>query len=179
MKKCLLVLSTVFLLTAFNSCEKVVNNDAPLCHDGILNGGEQEIDCGAGGANCEKCPDPGTMTCTLGHSDYVASVTMGQILGPNIRVYGNDYRNNRTRPLMFMFVPTALNTPLPTGPVSFTYNGEAYINEEGDSGKVVITYMDTVRKIISGTFWFTGGRTTGPDTTSARDGVFTNIRYNH
>jgi|ERR1043165_2023827 hypothetical protein len=178
MKKFLLALCTGLFLVAFNSCEKTDTNNGsgPLCHDGKLNGGEQEIDCGGG---CGPCPDPGTLTCKLGTSEYIASVTLGQILGPNIRVYGNDYRNNRTRPLMFMFVPGQLNTEIPIGAVSFAYNGEAYIMEAGDSGKVVITALDTTRKIISGTFWFSGNRTTGRDTATAREGVFTNIRYNN
>lgn len=78
-----------------------------------------------------------------------------------------------------MFIPSAVNQPLPVTSVSFSYNGEAYAMEAGDRGEVVLTTLDTLRKIASGTFWFTANRTTGPDSTGALNGVFSNIRYNH
>ncbi|HLP49287.1 MAG TPA: hypothetical protein VK154_00230 [Chitinophagales bacterium] len=175
MKRLLLVLSTALLLTAISSCEKTDDtgnkNDTSLCNDGILNGGETEIDCGAA---CDDCPPPATMSCTLGNTSFVAHTCYGMILGPNIRIYGND-----NRPVHFMFVPSQLNVELPINAVSFAYNGEAYAMEPGDSGRVVLTYLDTVRKIASGSFYFTGNRVTGPNSASVTGGAFANVRYDH
>lgn len=174
MKNLHLICIAVLLITGFNSCTKSVDSHTVLCNDGILNGGESEIDCGA---SCGDCPEAGTVSCRLGNSDFLStnpSKTYGQRLASSIRIYGND-----GRPLFFMFVPGPVNQEVPITSVSFAYNGEAYAMEPGDSGKVTLTSLDTLRKIASGTFWFTGNRTTGPDTTSARNGVFTNIRYNH
>lgn len=175
MKRLLLVLSTTILLSGLSSCEKEDGNTiadyTKYCGDGIKNGYETEIDCGG---DCEACPTPATMTCTLGNTNFTAHTCFGQILGPNIRIYGND-----NRPVHFMFVPSQLNTELPITALSFAYNGEAYGLEAGDSGRVVLTYLDTVRKIASGTFYFTGNRVTGPSSASASDGVFTNVRYGH
>lgn len=176
MKRLLLVLSTVVLLSAFSSCEEedgtLVKKDySSLCNDGILNGYETEIDCGG---DCDDCPPPATLQCTMGNTSFVAHTCFGQILGPNIRVYGND-----NRPMNFMFVPSQLNTVLPIHAVSFAYNGEAYAMEAGDSGRVVVTSLDTLRKIISGTFYFTGNRVTGPNSASVSGGVFNNVRYDH
>jgi hypothetical protein len=170
MKKAFIVLATSILISGFYSCDKTDSKTA-LCNNGIKDGGETDIDCGG---PCQACPDAAAMYCTLGTSSYVSTATSGQILGPSIRVYGND-----PRPLNFMFVPAGLNQPIPITSVSFAYRGEAYAMAAGDSGRVVLTELDTVRKIASGTFWFTGKRTTGPDTTSARNGVFTNVRYNN
>ncbi len=173
MKNLSLTCLAVLLTTGFYSCSKSTDHTA-LCHDGILNGGETEIDCGAA---CQACPGAPSINCTLGNSTFTSTnpaVTYGQMLASSIRIYGND-----SRPLFFMFVPGAVNQEVPVSSVSFAYNGEAWAMEAGDSGKVVLTSIDTLRKVVSGTFWFTAGRTTGPDTTSARNGVFTNIRYNH
>lgn len=175
MKRLLLVLSTIVLLSGFSSCEKEDGNNktnySQYCSDGIKNGAETEVDCGG---DCEACLPAATMTCTLGNSNFTAHTCFGQILGPNIRIYGND-----NRPVHFMFVPSQLNTELPITALSFAYNGEAYGLEVGDSGRVVLTYLDTVRKIASGTFYFTGNRVTGPSSASASNGVFTNVRYGH
>ena len=174
MKKLFILCTALILLTGIYSCETVADDKTALCNNGIMDGGETEIDCGAA---CANCPDAPTISCIVGNSNFVASGSThvyGQQLTPSIRVYGNN-----GNPLFFMFPPGELNQPLPVGAVSFAYNGEAYTMESGDSGKVVITAQDTLRKIISGTFWFTAGRVTGPDTTSVREGVFTNVRYNN
>ena len=173
MKNLYFFLISAFLITGINSCTKTDSKTA-LCSNGILDGGETEIDCGAA---CQACPASAVVTCTVGNSSFVStnpSNTYGQQLAYSIRIYGND-----SRPLNFMFVPAPVGQPTPISSVSFTYNGEAYIIEPGDSGKVILTANDTLRKIASGTFWFTAGRVTGPDTTSVRNGVFTNVRYNH
>ena len=174
MKKFSLLIVTLFLITGFYSCNKVEDNKTALCNNGIQDGGETEIDCGAA---CTACPGAPSISCNLGNSSFVSTNpanTYGQTLGPSIRIYGND-----GRPLFFMFIPSAVNQPLPVTSVSFSYNWEAYAMEAGDRGEVVLTTLDTLRKIASGTFWFTANRTTGPDSTGALNGVFSNIRYNH
>ena len=172
MKNIFPLLILAFIATGIYSCEKKTDT-AKACSDGILNGGETEIDCGAA---CAACPANGIVSCTIGNSSFVSANanTYGQILSNSIRIYGND-----GRPFNFMFIPAPVGQPTAVNSVNVTYNGEAYIMEPGDSGKVVLTALDTLRKIASGTFWFTAGRVTGPDTTSVRDGLFTNIRYNH
>jgi len=162
-----------FLIAGMDSCKTEDAVKDEFCNDGILNAGEVEIDCGTG---CEPCPSEGSVNCIVGNSTFFASGThaYGQQLGPNIRIYGNN-----GNPLFFMFKPSPLNQPVAITAVSFAYRGEAYTMEPGDSGRAVLTALDTVRKIASGTFWFTAGRVTGPDTASVREGVFTNVRYNH
>ncbi len=174
MKKLVLALSVTLLLLGFNSCEKEDTSNGQstaLCNDGIKNGGETEVDCGG---PCTACLPAATMTCTLGNTPFVAHTCNGYTLGTSIRIYGND-----NRPLHFMFSPSQLNVELPMTAVSFAYNGEAYALEPGDSGRVVLTYLDTVHKIASGTFYMTANRVTGPNSATVTNGVFTNVRYNH
>lgn len=173
MNKIYLLCTALLLITSINSCKTEEDQKTIFCHDGILNGGEEEIDCGAG---CGDCPSEGTLSCIVGNTSFVAtgSKVFGQVLGPSLRIYGNN-----GDPLNFMFVTSDLNKAVPITSVSFAYHGEAYTLEPGDSGYATLTAIDTLRKIASGTFWFTAGRVTGPDTTSVREGVFTNVRYNH
>lgn len=168
MKNLVMMLALFLLATGFFSCEKTTTVDASaLCNNGIKDTTEAEIDCGE---FCEPCPPTGTFSCKMGPTDFAVSNSYGQLLPPSIRIYAND-----SRPLMFMFVPTAVNQPLPVNYVSFAYRGEAWTLR--DSGTVVLSKLDTIRNIVSGTFYVNARRVTGSDTTSLRDGVFTNIRY--
>ena len=156
-------------LTIFFSCTKTTST---TCNNGIKDAGEQEIDCG--GTSCKPCLPAGTLTCTLGTTAYVGTSTGGQILGPSIRVYADD---NQNRPLNFMFVPGALNQPINIASANFSYQGDPYTKQGGDTGTVYITALDTTRKIISGTFAFSASRFTGGISDAATNGIFTNIRY--
>jgi hypothetical protein len=168
MKNLLLALTVSLFVLGFYSCEKKPIDASTLCHNGIKDTTETEIDCGG---SCEPCPPKGTFSCKMGNTNFTVNNAYGQIASPSIRIYANDQR-----PLMFMFVPTGINQRLPVNYVSFAYRGEAWTLK--DSGTVILTSLDTVRKIASGTFYFNARRTTGSDTTSVRNGVFTNIRYN-
>ena len=169
MKNFILLLTTLFLATGFYSCEKKVETiDTAHCGNGIKDGDEKEVDCG--GAGCDACAPRGTFFCNIGNTTFTVPDAIGQVFSPSIRLYAND-----SRPLLLMFVPTATNQSLPINYVSFAYRGEAYTLR--DSGSVVLTKLDTVRKIISGTFYVNARRTTSSDTTSIQNGVFENIRY--
>ncbi len=170
MKNLVMVLAILFLATGFYSCEKTTTVDAAsLCTNGIKDTTEAEIDCGGA---CEPCPSGPEFACKMGNDNFTVTNAYGQILTPSIRIYAND-----SRPLMFMFVPTAVNTPLPVNYVSFAYRGEAWTLRDTLPGNVVLSKLDTIRKIVSGTFYVNARRVTGSDTTSLREGVFNNIRY--
>ena len=172
MKNIFTLLTLTFLLTGFYSCNKVEAPDTSYCHNGIKDGTETEIDCGG---LCDSCAATAVVSCNLGTGTFISTrsdQTFAQVLTNSMRIYAND-----GRAMFFMFQPTALNTPLPIFALNFEYQGEAYTLETGNMGEVMLTSNDTVKKVMSGTFWFTAGRVTGPDTTSARNGVFTNVRY--
>jgi hypothetical protein len=176
MKKTLLCLLSAFLMFGIYSCTKTDDNNAvatALCSNGIKDPGETEIDCGG---PCTACLPPAKLTCTLGGTSYISEKAGGQTLGPSIRVYS--IRDSAEgRPLNFMFLPGPVNQPLRINSLAFSFSGEPYNLGDGDSGVVVLTALDTVKKIISGTFYFTGKRLTTANRTSATDGVFTNVRY--
>ena len=168
----LLVIATVFVTTFYSCTETNTEPDfSSLCNNGLKDGEETEVDCGG---DCDSCPPYGVVHCDLGNTVFnstAANVTFGQILGNSIRIFASD-----GRPMYFMFKPEPIGQPASIFALSADYRGEAYTLEPGDMGEVVITEVDTVRNMLSGTFWFTAGRVTGPDTTSARNGVFTNVR---
>ncbi len=171
-KKLLLLVSVVIMITTYSCTEKNTEpNYSSLCNNGILDGKENEIDCGG---DCDSCAPYGVVSCDLGTSLFRSTRsdrTFGERLGNSFRIHAND-----GRPMYFMFKPEPVGQVSTIFAISFEYNGEAYTLEPGDMGEVVITQYDTLRNLIGGTFWFTAGRVTGADTTSARNGVFTNVR---
>jgi hypothetical protein len=77
-----------------------------------------------------------------------------------------------------MFIPSALNTPLPISSTSFSFDGEPYMKGSGDTGSVYLSAHDTVRHLISGTFAYNGQRVTQSYTKCVvSEGIFTNVRY--
>jgi hypothetical protein len=175
MKKVLFYFASAVIMCSVWSCEKteVKAPDTSLCADGIKNGGETEVDCGG---PCTACLPAGIVNCTLGGTDYKSQSTGGQILGPSIRIYS--VRDSaQGRPLSFMFVPGPVNQPIRISDVSFSFSGEPYHLGEGDSGVVVLTTLDTVKQIASGTFSFIGKRITAAQRVTCTDGVFNNVRY--
>lgn len=172
MKKFLALLVTMILLTGFYSCEKTEDGPSTeFCNNGVKDGLETEIDCGG---VCDSCAPFGVVNCTLGNTVFNSTRsdrTFGEKLGNSFRIHAND-----GRPMYFMFKPEPVGQISPIFAISFEYRGEAYTLEPGDMGEVVITQYDTLHDLIGGTFWFSAGRVTGPDTTSARNGTFTNIR---
>ncbi len=175
MKKILLLLLPALLFIGISGCKKTDDNNpnTALCTNGIKDGGETEIDCGG---SCDACLPAGTLTCTLGGTPYVSEQAGGQVLGPSIRIYS--VRDSaQGRPLNFMFKPGPLNQPIAISSVAFSFGGEPYTMGEGDSGVVVLTALDTLRKIASGNFNFTAKRLTAATRDSCTGGVFTNVRY--
>jgi hypothetical protein len=170
MKRVLLALSVFLSILAMNGCREETNYSA-LCNNNIKDGLETEIDCGG---DCLACPDAATFSCTLGNSSFVSSNAIGQILGPSIRISAVDAEG---RPLNFMFIPAALNQPIQISAGGFSYQGEPYYKGSSDTGTVVITAQDTLRKIISGNFGFRGNRIGSGQVASVSNGVFTNVRY--
>lgn len=179
MKKIIPVLILVFLVTGFYSCTKESDDTSALCNNSIKDGNESEIDCGGA---CTPCPDKGTFSCNItgvpplaASSLYVSNNAAGQVLTPSIRVYGTNQNNS---PLNFMFIPSVLNQLLPISASNFDFVGEPFIKTSGDTGSVVLTYHDTLRHIISGTFSYGAQRVTQSFTKcTVTEGVFTNVRY--
>ncbi len=169
MKK-LLIIFTVIALGNMYACKEETNN-AALCNNGIKDGSETEVDCGG---DCTSCPPAGTFTCTIGSTSYVGVNPIGEILSPSIRISAID---DQSRPMNFMFIPLALNQPIQISAAGFSYQGEPYIKGSSDTGTVLITAQDTLRKIISGTFGFRGNRIGAGQVAAVSNGVFSNIRY--
>jgi len=167
MKTQLLSLLFVSALIGLTSCSKKTD----YCENGILDGDETEIDCGGG---CEACPPYATFTATVDGSPYVASnffdagqngstiyFTTGGTAGTYVGV---------------TFVGTALNTALPITDANITLASQGIFNYQlTDTGSVVLTAIDTERKIISGRVGFSA--TAGPTTKTVSNGVFENVRY--
>ncbi|MCW5909219.1 MAG: hypothetical protein KIS94_15240 [Chitinophagales bacterium] len=166
-----LPLLTIALLVTFTACEKNDNDTSALCNNGILDGKETEIDCGG---DCTDCPPAATFSCTLGVTPFVSTNATGQILGPSIRINAVD---NDGRPMNFMFLPNAVNQPLPLTSAAFSYLGEPYSKGLNDTGSVTITGIDTLRRIISGNFAFSCTRITNNTQNAAKNGAFANVRY--
>lgn len=171
MKKLLILLSVFISVFTISSCEEE-KPDTSFCNNLVKDGNESEVDCGG---NCEACPDAAYLNCTLGTSDYTSvNPPTGQILGPSIRVNAVDAEG---RPLNFMFIVSGLNQPIQISAATFSYHGNPYVKGELDTGTVVITAQDTLRKIISGTFGFRCNRIGAGQVAAASGGVFTNVRY--
>jgi hypothetical protein len=177
MKRIIPVLMIAFIVSGICSCTKKSEGTAVLCDNGVKDGNENEIDCGGA---CTPCPDKGEFHCTIdgvaGSMLYVTKVASGQVLAPSIRVAGQS--QNGDIPFNFMFIPSALNTPLPINASTFNYAGEPYTKGSGDTSTVIVTANDTLRHIISGTFSLGAQRIVGtPSRCAVSNGVFTNIRY--
>lgn len=177
MKNILHVFITVLLFTAFNGCTKPSGIPA-TCSNSVKDGDEIEIDCGG---SCSPCPEAAAITCNLNAFSFVgiSANTYGEYLGSSIRI--NSY-SSASGYLNFMFLPHDLNVPTQLTTGSFIYSGESYVmgvNGSGvsDTGTVIITARDTLRKIMSGTFSFSARRTTGSSAATAKSGLFTNVRY--
>lgn len=177
MKKLLLLFVIFSLVVTISSCEKTVEK-VVNCTNGIKDNDEKEIDCGG---SCDPCPDPATLTCNINSYSFegVSSQTYAGRLGPSLRVYSYSYSSGY---LKFMFIPHDVNVPTQLSTGDFIYNGESYVMGQNaqqvyDTGTVVITSIDTLRHIMSGTFGFSARRTTGSSSARATGGVFTNVRY--
>jgi hypothetical protein len=173
MKNLLSLLLLSVIVFSLYSCEKEEDDgSAALCNNGILDGRETEIDCGGA---CTACPAAATFECTLGNTDFVSTNARGYILGPSIRIAGVDFEG---RPMNFMFLrPLGGDTTIPISGGGFSYKGEPYSKGSDDTGHVTITAHDTLRKIISGRFGFSGNRVASNSEAAVKDGTFTNVRY--
>lgn len=162
---------SLFFLFAMDSCTKSTNNDAALCNNGIKDGKETEIDCNG---DCAPCAGVPALSCTMGGTPYICSNVRGQTLNPSIRIYGTDQGG---RPMNFMFLPGPINQPLPIIDVTLSFDGEPYTYGVHDTGSVTITSIDTLRKVVSGSFGFSARRVTKNTSVAIQSGVFTNVRY--
>lgn len=171
MRTVFLFLLSFFSLFSMYSCTKETNNNAALCNNGIKDGNETEIDCNG---DCAPCAGVPALSCTLGGTAYISSNVRGQTLNPSIRIYGTDQEG---RPMNFMFIPNQINQPVPIVDVALSFSGEPYTYGVNDSGSVTITTIDTLRKVISGTFGFSARRVTKNTGVVVTGGVFSNVRY--
>lgn len=160
--------SCICALLLFSNC-KTEKKDT--CNNGIQDGLETEIDCG--GSSCAACPPPATLSATLSGLNYNASTIDCERNGSHsIQSYGT------SSGIDFSFTITALNTPLPVSAGNFYGDGNGYNFQLGDTGTVVVTAHDEVKKIISGRFSFSGTSSNSQGTKSqVQSGRFDNVRY--
>ncbi len=162
------LITCVCTLLLFSHC---TTKKKDSCSNGILDGVETEIDCG--GASCTACPTPATLSATLSGLNYNASTINCERSGSHhIQSYGG------STGIDFSFTITALNTPLPVSDGNFFGGGDGYYFQLGDTGTVVVTAHDEVKKIISGRFSFSGTSNNSQVTKSqVQSGRFDNVRY--
>ncbi len=170
MRKTFLVFTIAFLVLGIYSCEKETKITA--CDNGKKDNDETEIDCGG---SCQACPDPAYFRCLTNNIPYVTSNLSGQKLTPSIRINANNGSL-----LNFMFIPNlnSIGQPVVISSANLNFAGEPYNLEPGeDTGSVVLTSIDTLRQIVSGTFSFRAQRITSNQKVYVQEGVFTNVRY--
>lgn len=171
MKKYLLIILPAFI-AVLQSCEPDQSNTyvaGETCSDGILNQGENEIDCGG---PCPACNS--RMTAVVNGASWTAqgNISSSTNNGSIIILSGNG---------------TSTMSMIYTGPFSagtFNLNSAIYcdlgnqINYLSNGGTITFTDWDTHHKVVSGTFSFTGKNMA--DTTDTRvvtQGVFKYVPY--
>ena len=168
------IIYIVFLsLFVFASgCKKTTDNTA-LCNNGVLDGGETEIDCGG---PCTACPPAATFTAKLNGLWFTATSTPKTLYwtqnGPSLSIRASNPITAISVGLFFS-TPT-INQAENLNSASVNYN-DNYIIQPRDSSSITVTSIDTLRKTISGTFRFTA---TAPPSNPMRvdSGTFTNLR---
>lgn len=146
------------------------------CENGVLDydAGEIEIDCGG---PCEACPPAASFSATVGGFSYVANSISGHPDGTSGIYIGSSGTSGTY--VNFTFVGTTLNTSLPITAVAVQLTSSFYSFELGDTGSVVLTAIDTQRKIVSGRVNFNATETSGSGSTTVQNGVFENVRYQY
>lgn len=166
MKKYLFPFIAAFGLV-ISGCNKSENS---TCNNGQLDDNETEIDCGG---RCEPCPPAASLSATLLGYNYNASAANGYYQGSALQITSS---GTGGAAITFSFVGTTLNSKLPiTSGIFYTNPSNFYNFELADTGSVVLTEHDDVRKIISGRFSFSSRD--GNDIETIDDGVFSNVRY--
>lgn len=156
-------------LIAFASCNPEETAEE-TCNNQKLDNGETEIDCGG---ECEPCPFPATLTCMFDGYTYVASSVDGNQQGNGISITSDGTAGTN---LSFSFSGVTENTSLPIIGAG-VYTLEATHNFElSDTGHVVITSHDQLRKIISGRFSFSLHKSSS-EQKYVQEGTFENVRY--
>jgi len=162
------ILASFICLT---SCTK----NKGTCENGVwdYDAGETEIDCGG---LCDACPPAGTFTATVEGYSYVAS----QFYNTGSGGSGISISTEGTSGVFvgFTFVGTSLNIALPiTNASTYFPGGDSYSYALTDTGSVVLTSIDTQKKIVSGRVGFSAKKNSGGGTTTVANGVFENVRY--
>lgn len=177
MKKVFYLLLAFTLVLSTSSCEKEVDNSAELCSNGRqdVENGETEKDCGG---NCDACPDPENFICTMtslnGSSAYDAIDIGGLELAKNIRIYAAD---SLDRQIDFAFSGKTVGSTTPVAYGGFYFEGQHHTFGLGDTGTVTVTAIDTVHRVVSGTFGMSATRDRSTRKAQLSSGTFTNVRY--
>lgn len=172
MKKLFYLLFASMLVVATVSCNKEEEpSPEDTCANGIKDGTESEIDCGG---PCEACPPPATFNADFMGFNYVASSVTGYWNGNGLRIHTE---GTGDADIYFNFVGTTLNTPLPITDASAYFDYDNYHFSLNDTGHVVLTHYDGVRRIMSGTVSFSADYY--GDKITVKNGVFNNVRYSN
>ena len=171
MKKIIYIVFVGLALFA-SGCKKTVDNTA-TCNNGKLDGNETEIDCGG---SCTACPPAATFSAKLN------GVWFNAVNGP-LTLYwtqsGPSYSVRAWNPTTAINVALFFSTPTINQAENLNSanidDNDNYIIEPGNTSSITVTSIDTLRKIISGTFKLTA--TAPPNSPMTVDsGTFTNIR---
>lgn len=166
-------LASLLLISIFAGLTGCSDNKG-TCENGIwdFDAGETEIDCGG---PCEACPPAATFTATVGGFQYVASSISGYPQGTSGTSVTSSGSSGTT--LSFLFVGTTLNASLPITNAHINFTSNSYNKEISDTGSVVLTAIDTKKKIISGRVSFSATEQQGSGSITVENGVFENVRY--
>lgn len=159
------------VLIALASCNKEGPTEE-TCNNNKRDNGETEIDCGG---DCEPCPFPATLNATVEGLNYVATTASGSQQGNGISI-GSSGTGGTT--LHFVFSGVTENTSLPITGATVDVGDDYFVFEITDTGHVVITNHDQVRKIISGKFSFSAQDYYNSNNIGlVQNGTFENVRY--
>ncbi len=173
MKKIIYLLFAATLSVAIIGCNKEETPEE-TCNNNKRDNGETEIDCGG---ECEPCPFPATLTASVEGLTYVANTAGGSQQGNGISVSSSGTGGGD---LFFVFSGVTENTSLPITGASVDVGDDYFVFEITDTGHVVITSHDQVRKIISGRFSFSARDYYNSNNVGLiQNGTFENVRYSN
>ncbi len=163
----------LFAIALVTTCDKKDDNDTnntpATCDDGILNQGEEGIDCGG---PCPPCVQ-NIMTAKVNGTYWTASSFQCQYLPGDFYMEGIETIPAITRIRIYHKGDYTTGT--------FTLDNSSFYTDAGSNmydcqtGSVTFTEWDVTNKIISGTFTMTASD--GATTFTITDGVFQDVLY--
>jgi hypothetical protein len=187
-------LHLILILVFFAACSKTIDNTG-TCSDGILNQGEQQIDCGGPcPALCESCADGimnqgeqavdcggpcdpcyPRMSAELDTSEWFATSRNAFIYAPGcIRIYGTNQQRNIT---LYYSGPFAAGTGSGSQFSGELRDENGIVYASSGDGTITFSTFDTTLKIISGIYSFSATDTVSGTSIEVSNGVFNVLQY--